>query len=72
MTKPFNYILEPTHQHKKGGYYAELMRATREHDLKPMVVYQGRDGTVWVRPAEEFDDPERFRPLSYENQRRAG
>lgn len=53
-----------SHQHKKGGYYLELCRATLESDLTPVVVYKAmKDGTVWVRPASEFDDPARFKPL---------
>ena len=46
----------PTHQHRKGGRYRELMRGFREHDLEPIVIYEGEDGTVWSRPAAAFDD----------------
>lgn len=48
---------QPTHQHRKGGLYCELMRGLHEKDLAPVVVYKAmQDGTVWVRYASEFDD----------------
>lgn len=48
----------PTWRHERtGGVYATLMTAERESDHEPMLVYRSvDDGTVWVRPAEEFFD----------------
>lgn len=46
----------PTHQHRKGGYYREVMRGTHEADRSPVVIYDDVEGTVWVRSAAEFDD----------------
>jgi hypothetical protein len=53
----------PTHRHRKGGLYQELMRGFWEPDVTGVVVYRHEDGTVWVRNAVEFDDPNRFQPL---------
>lgn len=54
----------PTHQHRKGGLYRELMRGQHERDLAPVVVYKSmNDGRIWVRYADEFDDG-RFTPLA--------
>jgi hypothetical protein len=41
---------------KTGGIYTLLHEATREADLEPVIVYQGEDGRVWVRPRTEFFD----------------
>ena len=46
----------PTHRHRKGGLYQELLRGFRETDLEPVVSYKAKDGTVWSRPVREFDD----------------
>ena len=51
-----DFVFEPTHRHRKGGLYREIMRGVREHDLEPVVVYRGEDGTIWTRPVAEFDD----------------
>lgn len=53
----------PTHQHKKGGLYRVLGDAIWEPERTPVVIYDDADGTVWVRPAAEFDDG-RFTPLT--------
>jgi len=47
---------EPTHQHRKGGLYRVIARGKLEADLSPVVVYEAKDGTTWVRPEAEFDD----------------
>ncbi|MBS7790256.1 DUF1653 domain-containing protein [Roseococcus sp. SDR] len=46
----------PTHQHRKGGLYRVIARGSVEADLTPAVVYDDAEGTVWIRPAAEFDD----------------
>ncbi len=47
----------PTHRHlKSGGDYRVLLSATLEADRSDAVVYDDRDGTVWVRSAAEFYD----------------
>lgn len=45
-----------THRHYKGGLYRLLFEGQIEADLSRVVVYQGIDGRVWVRPREEFYD----------------
>lgn len=47
---------QPTHEHRKGGRYRVLMRATIEADLSEAVIYDDAEGRIWVRPAAEFDD----------------
>ena len=47
---------KPTHRHRKGGLYQELMRGRLEKDLTPVVIYRAEDGSVWVRSEAEFDD----------------
>ena len=55
-------LFYPTHRHKKtGGLYRVLYAALIESDLSHVVVYQGEDGIVWVRPTSEFLD--RFEAL---------
>lgn len=49
-------IFRPTHQHRKGGMYRVIARGYQESDQTPVVVYEGRNGAVWTRPADEFDD----------------
>lgn len=52
---------------KRGTTYVELHRAELQHadprfDCLPLVVYQcEKDGRVWVRPVDEFEDG-RFEP----------
>ncbi len=44
-------------RHRKGGTYAVVAVARMEANLYPAVVYKSeRDGLVWVRPLEEFED----------------
>jgi hypothetical protein len=54
------------YQHiKTGGIYVVITDATIESDMESAVVYKSlNDGRVWVRPASEFYDPERFENLS--------
>lgn len=53
-----------THRHiKTGRLYTEVCRAILEKTFSPVVVYRDRQGTYWVRPIEEFDDPSRFEVL---------
>jgi hypothetical protein len=48
---------EPTHQHRNGGLYQLRHRqAMIEATMTPAVVYEGQDGTLWVRPQAEFHD----------------
>jgi hypothetical protein len=48
---------QATHQHRKGGLYRELCRGRLEADVdQEMVVYEGIDTSIWIRPAAEFDD----------------
>ncbi|MCA0404903.1 MAG: hypothetical protein LCH39_01960 [Proteobacteria bacterium] len=56
--------MNKTYRHKKtGGSYVELMRGTIEADLSPCVIYCAlKDGSIWVRPVQEFDDG-RFEPI---------
>lgn len=51
------------HQHgkkfkhvKTGGIYEILATGLIEATLMPCVIYSGNDGTVWVRPHDEFND----------------
>lgn len=46
----------PTHRHRKGGLYRVLTHGTLEANRSPVVIYDDADGTVWVRPTEEFED----------------
>ena len=55
---------QPTHRHYKGGLYRELMRGFWEPTVEGAVVYENKDGIVWIRNAVEFDDPNRFQPLA--------
>lgn len=49
---------------KTGGLYVVLSDAELEADLSRVVVYKSlKDGRVWVRPASEFYDQERFQNL---------
>ena len=54
------------YQHiKTGDLYVILTDAEYEATLVPVVVYKSlKDGRIWVRPASEFYDPDRFRHLS--------
>ena len=53
----------PTHTHKKGGAYRHLYNGILEVDRSAVVIYDDRDGRVWVRPHDEFHDG-RFSPLT--------
>ncbi|MEJ6392608.1 DUF1653 domain-containing protein [Gymnodinialimonas sp. 2305UL16-5] len=46
----------PTHRHKKGGLYRVLAGGIDEAERKPVVIYDDREGQIWVRSAEEFWD----------------
>ena len=55
-------MFAPTHRHRKtGGLYKLLTPALLEADLSHVAVYEGEDGTVWVRPLDQFT--ERFDAL---------
>jgi len=54
---------EPTHRHKKGGYYRLISYGTLEADRSAVCIYDDAVGTVWVRAASEFEDG-RFTPLT--------
>jgi hypothetical protein len=49
---------EPTHRHgKTGGLYRLVhSQVVIEATMTPAVVYEGVDGTIWVRPSAEFHD----------------
>lgn len=52
----------PSHIHiasNKG--YTLLHQAKNEADGSEMVVYQGEDGQIWVRPAKEFAEKFKYR-----------
>lgn len=51
-----------THRHKKGGLYRLLYEGVYEPDRSPVAIYDDAEGTIWVRPLEEFNDG-RFTPL---------
>ncbi len=46
----------PTHRHRKGGLYRVLARGILETDRSAAVIYDDAEGTIWIRPAGEFDD----------------
>lgn len=52
-----------THRHKKGGLYRLLGYATAEADRTPVAIYDDAEGKVWVRAANEFEEPGRFTKL---------
>lgn len=62
LPAPSKHRWAPTHQHRKGGLYRVLAEGILETDRSAVVIYDDADGTVWVRPAAEFDDG-RFAPL---------
>ncbi len=51
----------PTHQHKKGGEYRVLGHGILEADRSDVVIYDDKDGQIWVRSTSEFYDG-RFAP----------
>ncbi len=54
----------PTHRHKKGGGYRLLGYAVLEADRSSVAIYDDAEGTVWVRSAEEFNQTDRFAPVT--------
>ena len=47
----------PTHVHvKTGRLYRVLMETRWESNLDEVVVYEGADGNIWVRPKAQFYD----------------
>lgn len=56
---------EPTHRHGKTGnlYQLRYRLAMIEATNTPAVIYEGQDGTLWVRPSAEFYDG-RFAEIS--------
>ncbi len=52
--------------HKKGGLYRKLLDARSSEDESAVVVYEHlwpHKRGVWVRPANQFYEPERFKRL---------
>lgn len=47
-------LLPRRYRHYKGGVYLKLLEALHEDTGATMVVYQGEDGKVWVRPYDLF------------------
>ncbi|MEY1555364.1 hypothetical protein AB3Y40_06980 [Yoonia sp. R2331] len=45
-----------THRHKKGGLYRRVADAVLESDRSAVVIYDDKDGTIWVRSKGEFED----------------
>jgi hypothetical protein len=56
LTNPAELAWTPTHRHRKGGFYRLICYGTNEQDRTAVAIYDDADGTVWVRPALEFDD----------------
>lgn len=60
---------KPTHRHYKGSLYRVVAEGRIEADLSPVVIYDDKEGNVWVRPHDDFHgrDPDgvadRFVPL---------
>ena len=53
---------------KSGGTYEVVAVGRIEADLSPVVIYRSdKDGTVWVRPIDEFEDG-RFKCLDNANE----
>ncbi|MEM9709273.1 MAG: DUF1653 domain-containing protein [Pseudomonadota bacterium] len=52
----------PTHRHRKGGLYRLVGQGVYEPDRSPVAIYDDRDGTIWIRPLDEFNDG-RFDPV---------
>ncbi|WP_049973733.1 hypothetical protein [Azospirillum sp. B4] len=48
----------PTHRHRNGSDYREVLRGAMEADYPstPVVIYDDAQGRIFVRPAAEFDD----------------
>jgi len=44
------------YRHFKGGIYTVLNSAISAETCAIMVVYRAEDGTIWVRPALEWDE----------------
>lgn len=57
----------PTHRHYKGGYYKVLYNATKEDTLSELIVYEDKNGKVWVRTANNFYEniPDPTNPANY-------
>ena len=47
---------EPTHRHINGGLYRYLYEGIGEAYHSTIVVYDDREGQVWVRSCKEFYD----------------
>lgn len=45
-----------THRHRKGGEYRQLHIGCLEADRSAVIIYDDREGQVWVRPSHEFHD----------------
>lgn len=59
FTETFSQSSQPwvaTHRHCKGGLYRVLGQGILEADRTEAVIYQDKDGTIWIRPTLEFED----------------
>lgn len=59
VTKTFSLSSHPwvaTHRHRKGGLYRVLGQGILEADRSEAIIYQDKDGTIWIRPTLEFED----------------
>jgi len=54
----------PTHRHKKGGGYRLLGYGVLEADRTRVAIYDDCDGNVWVRNSDEFEELDRFKPIT--------
>jgi len=63
QTKPVASRWAATHRHKKGGLYRLTGKGVYEPDRSPVAIYDDAEGTVWIRPWEEFHDG-RFTPVA--------
>lgn len=50
-------------KHYKGGTYIVLHACRIEATGEWCYAYRGQDGSIWVRPVAEIEDPNRFEKL---------
>lgn len=54
----------PTHYHyKTQNLYALVGYAQHSEDGSRLAIYYDEAGALWARPAEMFDEQDRFRPV---------
>ena len=63
MRWPWKSRWKPTHVHRKGGEYRVLGQGVLETDRSKVTHYDDQEGTIWVRPVQEFEDG-RFTPIA--------